>query len=206
MLALSRLQTQHASHPGQIAEEPNGNFKVTRNGQTLVLHPARTKDVADADEVMSLRRFLQHSGEAAPETNDINRHWLLVIDHHEARVFRSEMHGAIPQQILPHAREDYFRHARHSDQVSRGKEKPDPSSFFEPVAKAMQGAGSIVIFGTGTGMSSEMEQFVAWTKHHHPELAQRIVGTLAIDEHHLSDDQILAKAREFHAGHLAAAV
>ena len=34
---------------GHIAEEPNGNLKVTRNGQILVLHPPRTKDVAETD-------------------------------------------------------------------------------------------------------------------------------------------------------------
>jgi hypothetical protein len=184
---------------GQIAEEPNGNFKVTRNGQTLVLHPPRTKDVADVDEVMNLRHFLQRSETTQPASDDNEMHWLLVIDHHEARIFRSEMHGAIPQQFLPHAPEEYFRHAKHSDQVARGKEKPAPNSFFEPVADAMRGAGSILVFGTGTGTSSEMEQFVAWAETHRPELARRIIGSLTVDEHHLTNDQLLAKAREFYA-------
>jgi hypothetical protein len=34
-------------------------------------------------------------------------------------------------------------------------------------------------------------------KHHHPIVAQRIIGSLVIDEHHLTEDQLLAKAREF---------
>jgi hypothetical protein len=63
----------------------------------------------------------------------------------------------------------------------------------------LQGAGNILVFGTGTGTSSEMEQFVAWSKTHHPELAQRIIGTLTVNEHHLTDDQLLAKARELYA-------
>ncbi len=193
-------------HLGQVEEEANGNLRVTRNGQSLVLHPPRTKDVADADSVMELRHFLQRSEAATPATTGDDAHWLLVIDHHEARIFRSEMHGAVPQQILPPAPEDYFRHAAHSQEISRGKEKPDPNSFFEPVAKALQAAGQILIFGTGTGTSSEMEQFVAWSKKHHPALAQRIIGTLTIDEHHLTADQMLAKAREFCASAQVAAV
>jgi hypothetical protein len=184
---------------GRVEDEPNGNLKVTRNGQTLVLHPPRTKDVAETDELMALRHFLQRSETAPPAMNEKETHWLLVIDHHEARIFRSEMHGAVPQQILPHEPDDYFRHAHNSKDFSRGREKPDPNSFFEPVAKALQAAGQILIFGTGTGTSSEMEQFIAWLKLHHPEAAGRIIGSLAVDEHHLTKDQLLAKAREFYA-------
>src|SRR5664279_4491031 len=51
---------------GQVEEEPNGNLKVTRNGQILVLHPPRTKDVAEADEVMALRHFLERSETIPP--------------------------------------------------------------------------------------------------------------------------------------------
>ena len=184
---------------GEINEEANGNLKVTRNGQTLILHPPRTKDVSEKDEVMSLRHFLERSETIPPETSDAEAHWLLVINHHEARIFRSELRGAVPEQILPHEPDDYFRHAYNSKDFSKGKEKPDPNSFFEPVAKALQGAGQILIFGAGKGMSSEMEQFVAWSKTHHPDIAQRIIGSLTVDESHLTQDQLLAKAREFYA-------
>jgi hypothetical protein len=186
-------------HLAEVVEQPNGNLKVTRNGQTLVLPPSRTKDVAGTDELMALRHFLERSEAIPPETNGKETHWLLVIDHHEARLFRSEMHDAVPQQILPHKPEDYFRHAHNSRDFSRGQEKPDPNNFFEPVAKALQATGQILIFGTGTGTSSEMEQFIAWLKLRHPELATRIIGSLVVDEHHLTDGQLLAKAREFYA-------
>ncbi len=184
---------------GQIAEEPNGNLKVTRNGWTLVLPQPRTKDVADPEELMALRHFLERSETPAPETNDREMHWLLVIDHHEARIFRSEIHGSVPQQILPHEPDNHFRHAHNAKDFSRGQEKPDPNSFFEPVAKALQPAGQILVFGSGTGMSSEMDQFITWMAGHHPELAQRIIGSLVVDEHHLTTDQLLEKAREFYA-------
>ena len=183
----------------QVEEEPNGNLKVTRNGEVLVLPPPRTKDVAETEELMALRHFLERSETAPPEPKEKETHWLLVIDHHEARIFRSEMHGALPEQILPHEPDDYFRHAPNSKEFSRGQEKPDPNSFFVPVAKALQVTGQILIFGTGTGMSSEMDQFMAWVKQHHPEVAKRIIGSLVVDKHHLTVGQLLAKAREFYA-------
>ena len=185
---------------GKVEEEANGNMKVTRNGQTLVLHPHRAKDVSETEEVMVLRHFIEQS-ETMPqqESQEMETHWLVVIDHHEARLFRSEMHGAIPQQILPHKPEDYFRHAHNSKDFSRGQEKPDPNSYFEPVARALSAGGKFLIFGTGTGMSSEMDQFISWLKVHHHELSKQMIGSQVVDEYHLTEDQLLAKAREFYA-------
>ena len=113
---------------GEITEESNGNLKMTRNGQTLVLHRPNTKDVANADEVMSLRHFLEKS-ETLPATADAHDgHWLLLIDHHEARIFRSEIHGGLPRKILP---ADFPTRNRDSGDVSRGKKsrtRPPSSS------------------------------------------------------------------------------
>jgi hypothetical protein len=183
-----------------VAEEPNGNLKVTRNGQVLVLHPPRSKDVSEADEVMALRHFLEKSDSPPAGAEKAQSYWLLVIDHHEARIYRPEMDGAVPEQILPHEPADFFRHAHNSKDFARGREKPDPNSFFEPIARALQDAGQILVFGSGKGTGSEMEQFIAWLKIHHHELAGRIIGAETIDEHHLTKAQLLAKAREFHAG------
>jgi hypothetical protein len=186
-------------HLGQIENEPNGNTKVTRNGQIIVLHPQRTKDVSETDEIMVLRHFLERSETVVPDINEKEMHWLVVIDHDEARIFRSEIHGAIPQRVFAHEPEAQFRQARDANAFSRGKDKPDPNSFFKSVAKALETSGQILIFGTGTGKSSEMDQLIAWLKLHHPGLASRIIGSLIVDEHHLTEDQLLAKARQFYA-------
>ena len=186
-------------HLGQIAEEPNGNLKVIRNGQILVLRRPHTKDVVDSDAVMTLRHFLEQSETVPFEADEKDAHWLLLIDHREARIFRSKIHGAPPQQIRSHNPTEYFGRAHDSREVSRGKEKPEPNSFFEPVAEALKAAGQILIFGTGTGTSNEMDQFIAWLQIHHPVVAGRIIGSLVVDEHHLTNDQLLAKAREFYA-------
>lgn len=55
---------------GDVEKEHNGNLKVTRNGQALVLHPTSKKDVAEMDEVMALRHFLEKSEAAPPKTNE----------------------------------------------------------------------------------------------------------------------------------------
>jgi len=184
----------------EVTEEPNGNLKATRNGQTLVLQPSHTKDVSESGIVMDLRHFLERSEPAPAGEGGDATHWLVVIDHQRARIFRSEMHGAVPENIMPHEPDEYFRHAHHSRDFSRGQEKPDPNSFFGPVAKALQAAGPILIFGTGTGTGSEMEQFHEWLKVHHADLAGRVIGCVTVDEHHLTENELLARAREFYAG------
>jgi hypothetical protein len=169
---------------------------VTRNGHSLVLHPTSAKDVGEMDELMALRHFLQRSETPLPEISEREIRWLLVIDHHEARIFRTDQAGTVQQRILPYQPENYFRHAPNSVDVSRGQEKPDPNTFFEPVAQALSAPGQIVIFGTGTGTSSEMEQFVAWLQIHHPAVMARVIGWMTVDEHHLTEGQLLEKARE----------
>jgi hypothetical protein len=44
-----------------------------------------------------------------------------------------------------------------------------------------------------------MEQLMAHLKHHHADVARCIVGSVAVDEHHLTDGQLLARAREFYS-------
>jgi len=186
-------------HLGNVDEEPNGNLKVTRNGQILVLHPPRTKDVDETDELMALRHFLKRSEPGFPGTNGGEDHWLLVIDHDEARVFRTEMHGAIPQKVVPHEANRYFRRAHKSGDFPKGEENPEQNGYFEPVAKALETHGKILVFGSGTGRSNEMDQFIGWAKFHHPELAARVIGSVVVDEHHSTEPQLLAKARDFYA-------
>lgn len=123
-------------------------------------------------------------------------HWLVIINHHEARLYRSEFTGTVPQKFLPHST---HVHSRHGRDFSRGQEKPDPFAFFGPIATALGGSAKILLYGTGHGSGSEMEHFLAWSKQHHPTLAARIIGTQVVDEHHQTEGQLLAKAREFYA-------
>jgi hypothetical protein len=66
---------------GEMAEEPNGNFRVERNGQILTLHPSRTKDVAEPDDVMALRHFLERT-EADPPGIPAKVAGLQPVDEH----------------------------------------------------------------------------------------------------------------------------
>jgi hypothetical protein len=185
--------------PGVVQQEHNGTLKVTRNGHTMVLHGPGHKNVANVQELMNLRRFLEQSNTADQQSAGAGTHLLVVIDHREARIFRAELHGSVPQRITPYDPGGFDRHLHYVQDDSNGQRKPERKSFYEAVAKMLQGAGKVLIFGSGTGASSAMEQLLIELKHYHPDVAGHIVGSIVVNEQHLSDDQLLAKAREFYA-------
>lgn len=184
-----------------VEEEPNGNLKATRAGQTLVVHPSYDKVVAGIEEVMQIRHFLERSG-AAPALSQgpaEGAHLLVVISHREARIYRAELHGSVPQRIAPYDPDGSGRYLHYVQDESHGLRKPERKSFYEAIAGTLKDAQKILIFGNGTGASSAMDQLVVELKRRHADIAERIVGSVVVDEQHLSEDQILAKAREFYA-------
>lgn len=123
---------------------------------------------------------------------------LVVIDHHEARVFKSELKGTRPDTITPYDPHGYGKHVHNRHDPAKGQQHPVPRSYYEAVAKTLEGAGSILLFGVGAGGGSAMAELSADLEKHHQDLHQRIVGSLIIDETHMTGNQILARAREFY--------
>ncbi len=177
-------------------EDDKGNLKVTRNGQTLMLHRPRGKDLADKKELMQVRHFLERSGAPVPPPAKSGTHLLVVIDHRQARIYSTELHGSVPQRIAPYDPFGFGRDLHYNQDDSNGQRKPEQKSFYEAVAKTLRGAEQILMFGTGTGASSAMEQLLLDLKKNHHDLAERVIGSIAVDEHHLTEAQLLAKARE----------
>lgn len=185
----------NAMKDATAVEDNNGNLKVTRNGQMLALHRPRGKDLADKKELMQVRHFLDRSGVPLPPPPATGTHLLVVIDHREARIYSTELHGTVPHRITPYDPFGFGRDLHYNQDDSNGQRKPERRSFYDAVAKTLQGAKQILMFGTGTGASSAMEQLIADLKKNHREIAERVVGSIAVDEHHLTEDQLLAKAR-----------
>jgi hypothetical protein len=63
----------------------------------------------------------------------------------------------------------------------------------------MERAAQILLFGSGTGASSAMDQLLAELDRHHKQVRSRVIGSVVVDEQHLTEDQLLAKAREIYA-------
>ena len=126
-------------------------------------------------------------------------HLLVVIDHQEAHIYRTEVSGAVPVTLEPYDPHGHGRHLHSAHEWTDGKSRPERKSYYEAVAKTLRGAGQVLLFGSGTGKSSAMDQLVADLTAHHPDVAKTVVGSVVVDAHHTTEGQLLAQARAFYA-------
>ena len=124
---------------------------------------------------------------------------LVVIDHHEAKVYRTVDGGAVPERIVPFDPHGHGRHLHSAHEWTDGKRPAERKSYYEAVAKTLAGAGRIVLFGSGTGRSSAMDQLMADLKDHHPAVAAKVVAAVVVDSHHTTEPQLLVQARALFA-------
>lgn len=183
---------------GEVVEGPGTSVKVTRGSRTLFLHPHEQKEFGGEEQLKELRAFLKASSSSTALTAT-GLHLLVVIDHREARIFKTDLAGAVPQKITPHDPGNNGRHLHYVQEDSNGQRRPEQPSYYRAIAETMRGAEGILIFGSGTGASSAMEHLLTELKTHYREIAEHVVGSVVVDEHHLSEEQLLAKAREFYA-------
>lgn len=182
--------------------EDNGDkVKFARNGVTLTVHVPQHKDFSDSEQLMKVRHYLENAEPkaTASATQGDGKHVLVVIDHREARVYTTEMHGAVPERIVPHSEDGSHRHLHNVETQGDGQRKPETASFYEAISRKLMNAEKILLFGSATGSSSAMDHLMAELTKNHPALADRVIGKVVVDEHHMSDDQLLAEAREFYA-------
>jgi hypothetical protein len=180
-------------------QEHGDVLKVARNGQSLAIHRPARGVMDDAEELMKVRHFLERSETAAPQPPAGGLHLLVVIDHRLASVYRTELQGSVPHRVAPYDPLGENRHLHYVETDGTGRRRPELKSFYEAVARTLQGAEKILVFGSGTGASSAMEQLLADLKKHHADLARRVVGSVVINQGHMTENQLLAEARAFYA-------
>ncbi|WP_190316128.1 hypothetical protein [Pseudanabaena sp. UWO310] len=181
----------------EVTEEHNGNLKYTRHGEVLVLHPPKHKDLSDTKELMQIRHFLERSSvpELADPTED-GTHLLIVINHHEARIYKTEVRDSVPVDIIPYDSDGTRRHLHNLHDNAKGQ--PELKSFYEAIAANLKGAEQILIFGSSTGASSAMDYLVDELAQNHPYISKKVVGAIVVNEQHLTEEQLLAQARAFY--------
>jgi len=180
-------------------EERNGNLKYTRHNQTLTIHPPLHKDASNVKELMKIRHFLEHSAVVKQDEIADGMHLLVVIDHRQARIYKTELNGAVPEKITPYDPDGSRRHLHNVDDEANGQRQSELKPFYEATARSLNGAEKILIFGSSTGSSCAMDYLMAELMQHHPELAKRVVGNIVVNEQHMTENQLLAQARSFYA-------
>lgn len=177
----------------EVTESGHDSFRVVRAGQEVTFHSPRAKDFATQEDVLTLRRFLTQTTEL-PASGV-----LVVIDHHEARVYHTVDFGDVPHRISADDPTGYHRHLQSRHEETDGKRVRVRRTYLDAVAAALRGADRILLFGSGTGESSAMDQLMTNLNDHHRDVAEHVVGCVVIDSHHRTEGQLLAQAREYFA-------
>lgn len=130
----------------EVTEEHNGNLKFTRHDKTLTIHPPQHKDFSNVQELMKIRHFLEHSAVSAQAIAAEGKHLLVVIDHREASIYQTELHGTVLERITPYDPDGFHRHLHSVDDEANGQRQPELKSFYEAIARSLNGAEKILIF------------------------------------------------------------
>ena len=110
--------------------------------------------------------------------------------------------GSVPKQITAFEPRALGRHVYDFQDDSFGQSKPDRRRFYSAVARSLQRAEQIVIFGTGIGATSAIDQLLVELKLNYRDVARHIVGAVAVNERHLTEEQLLSRAQDFYSSAL----
>lgn len=187
---------------GAVEDEHNGKV-VFRVGQVHITLKKPHGNHIGVDEVVDLRHFLLESecitasvladppDRAAPDL-------LVVVDHHEARVFDLDVRSRDVEEhsIEPYDPHHFLHHLTHKDQPrERGQRAPEDVGFYQDIAVALADAGRIVVFGHGAGHSSAEAHLVAYLRTHHRTVFDRLARVVATDFAAMTTPELLDAGR-----------
>jgi hypothetical protein len=185
-------------HLGHVEAHGGEEFAFTIGTHRELFKRPHGQDLG-IEEVSRLRRFLKAAVAEPGAAEKPDNITVVAIDHHSAHVYRDANAGGGQQdvEIKPYDPHHFHHHLIHRKEAHyRGDRVPEESSFYEEIARALIGAGDVVLVGHGVGKSSAVDVLLSHLKAHHPDLAQRVKGVEVVDLSALSEPQIEAIVRQ----------
>lgn len=183
---------------------PNGAETWIRTGCGV-----RQPDL-DADSVIRVRHFLEEAGvtpshpeaDADSPRGDQSRRLVLHLDHRHTDAYLLEGDQVEHALLRPHGiwgSDQKLTHRHDRDQA--GQRAPVDSDYLSRIIAAMADADVVLLMGHGTGESDMRQVLLRHLDHQRPDLLERIVAVESLDDTGLSDNALVAIARE-HFGNL----
>lgn len=191
---------------GSAEEKSNGNWTLSLGGRVWTFPQPPHKDM-DPREVERLRELMEGAGLSAHSTElmtptlaVIESDALIVVDHHEARIYRLDpetVGEATETTLRPYDPHGHIHHLAHKQGGNyRGQRAPEDVGFYQGIVASVRDAPRIAIVGHGTGKSSAMSVLSRRLGEHHHETQGRVVATANIDLSAATDGQLLTLGRE----------
>lgn len=203
-------------HVGTVENRHGGGYNITIGTQHLKLGVPHDHDLT-ADDMRDLRAFLakagftalgQADGDLGPADGGARLSastagasgsgCIVVIDHHEARLFKLDgADPATPHVLKPQDADGPIRRVEHKQGQDDhdGGHGQEEDAYYEHVAVNLSLAKRIVVLSDGKGRSNAGAYLIDYLKRHHPALSARIVAVQRVDIAHLSDAEFAALGR-----------
>ena len=180
-------------HLGEVTDEPNGKTKIVINGHTLTLH-THGKDL-ELVAIQDVKHFLKASETLASVSHE-QGDYVLMLDHSDAKVFSSAAENSTPTHIEPYDPHGMDKHVHDTHEYARRYTTALHHEFYERIALALRPAEKILVFCAGNGSSQEFDHMLEDLNGEQFGVASRIVGVINLDLSHMTEGQVLARARE----------
>jgi hypothetical protein len=183
------------------------------DGEHHRIHKPHSKDIT-VDEILEFRRMLARVGWSPKTSNETNTgekafrtepafipappDLLVVIDHHEARLYHLDVLSADTRAhvIRPYDPHHFRHHLTHKDlSRERGQRAPEDPSFYAGLAEALASARAIVVVGHGAGHSNAADRLVEFLRLHHPDIFRKATREVVADLSSLTPPQLLGLGR-----------
>lgn len=187
---------------GEVEKKGRGEFVFKLSHERILVHEPHNKDLS-GPEVMLLRQFMERAGwlHGQPPTTRLPTltapTLMVVVDHHEARLFRIDAAaaGATKRTIHPYDPHHFLHHLTHKGESREpGQRIHEDPSFYKKIAAALVGTADIVVVGHGTGKSSAARHLIEFLATHNPETHRRIVSEVTADLSSATTPQLLELA------------
>ena len=181
---------------GQLEIEKNGNYRLNRNGHTLVFEASHDKEV-DMEEVLKLRHFLESSEASEAKSPNLIHGAIVAIDHHQATIYRDPDAG-LEQRVRLHAdlTEQRILHSHPTTAPFHGLSPLPENDYYESIIKEMAKSEKIVILSHGTGTSNAGSQLLAIIRKDKPDLTSKIVAIKDCDLEAMTEPELIKLGTE----------
>lgn len=170
-------------HIGKAEQKRDGKWLFEVNGQQRTFHTPHGVHL-EVGDVAKLRAFLREAGfttnsrgEPYLDGQDVAPAKMVVIDHHLAAVYDLRDGTCIHvADVRPHDPHHFLHHLTHRDQSrERGQRAAEDPFFYDSLINALQGAGTAVLIGHGTGTSAAIEVLGKWLRAEQGRAPARVI-------------------------------
>ena len=198
---------------GTVDQKSHNEILFGIGGEHHRVHKPHSKDIT-VDELLEFRRMLTRAGwspetsaeadagekasRAEPAVIPAPPDLLIVIDHHEARLYHLDLQSTETRAhvIRPYDPHRFRYHLTHKDlSRERGQRAPEDPSFYAGLAEAVGSARAIVVIGHGAGHCNAADRLVEFLRLHHPDTFHKVTRVVVADLSSLTPPQLLVLGR-----------